>query len=186
MKIGILALQGCVEAHEKHLRVLGAEPLRVRNRKQLENPELSGLILPGGESSTMLKLLEIFDMKQSLRDFASKRPVWGICAGSILMAHKVENPNQESFQFIDLDVRRNAFGRQLDSFTTELAGMREAAFIRAPRFCRVGNNVKVLASYEGEAVWVESGLHMASSFHPELSHETPSPLHTYFVKKCTS
>jgi 5'-phosphate synthase pdxT subunit len=183
MKIGILALQGCVEPHEKHIRALGAEAVQIRTRQGLEDPQVAGLILPGGESSTMLKLLGILDMKQSLRDFAARKPVWGVCAGSILMAQRVENPSQESFGFLDLDVRRNAFGRQLDSFTVPLAGMKEAAFIRAPRFTRVGEALKVLASYKDEPVWVESAMHMASSFHPELAHEVPSPCHQKFYEK---
>lgn len=182
MKIGILALQGCVDPHEKHLRALGVEPVRVKTRKALEDPELQALIIPGGESGTMLKLLGIFDMKQSLSDFAAKKPVWGVCAGSILMAKNVENPVQESFGFIDFDVARNAFGRQMDSFTAPIAGMREAAFIRAPRFKRIGKSVEVLAAYKDEAVWIRSGRHMATSFHPELAHEVPSPCHVHFVE----
>ncbi len=186
MKVGILALQGAVEPHKAHLKALGCEPIEIRTRSQLENSDVAGLILPGGESSTMLRLLNTFGMKEALQSFAARKPVWGICAGSILMARSVENPAQESFGFIDLDVRRNAYGRQLDSFTTELAGMKQAAFIRAPQFRRIGPGVKVLASYKGEPVWIEEGKHMASSFHPELAWEKPSPLHRAFVEKLQS
>jgi pyridoxal 5'-phosphate synthase pdxT subunit len=182
-KVGILSLQGAVEPHKEHLRALDCEIVEVRKRAHLEDAALAGLIIPGGESSTMLKLLNIFDMKAALVDFARTRPVWGVCAGSILMAKTVENPAQESFGLIDFDVRRNAYGRQLESFTAELAGMREAAFIRAPQFKRVGSQVKVLAQYEGEPVWIEEGRHMATSFHPELAREKPSPLHKAFVEK---
>jgi len=182
-RVGILALQGAVEPHKAHLIALGCEPVEIRTRAQLEKADFGGLIMPGGESSTMLKLLGIFEMKEALVNYAKTHPVWGICAGSILMAKHVENPDQESFGMIDLDVRRNAYGRQLDSFTTELAGMREAAFIRAPQFKRVGRDVKVLATHNGEPVWVEAGLHMATSFHPELAWEKPSPVHKAFVDK---
>lgn len=183
MRIGILALQGAVDPHKSHLEALSCEPVEVRTLAQLESPNFAGLILPGGESSTMLRLLNIFGMKEALKSYSSTHPTWGICAGSILMAKHVENPEQESFGLIDLDVRRNAYGRQLDSFKAEIAGMREAAFIRAPQFKRVGPGVKVLAEHNSEAVWVEEGLHMATSFHPELAWEKPSPVHQAFVKK---
>jgi pyridoxal 5'-phosphate synthase pdxT subunit len=182
-RVGVLALQGAVDPHKAHLEALGCEFVDVRTRAALEKADFQGLILPGGESSTMLRLLNVFEMKQALVDYSKTHPVWGVCAGSILMAKHVENPEQESFGFIDLDVRRNAYGRQLESFTCELAGMREAAFIRAPQFTRVGPGVKVLAEHGGEPVWVEEGLHMATSFHPELAWETPSPVHQSFFKK---
>jgi len=182
-RVGILALQGAVEPHKAHLLALGCEVVEVRTRDQLERADFGGLILPGGESSTMLRLLNIFDMKDALSAYAATHPVWGVCAGSILMATHVENPNQESFALIDFDVRRNAYGRQLDSFTCEIAGMREAPFIRAPQFKRVGADVKVLACLGDEAVWVDQGQHMATSFHPELAWEKPSPVHRAFVEK---
>jgi 5'-phosphate synthase pdxT subunit len=186
VRVGILALQGAVDPHKQHLKSMGVEPVEVRTLDALRKADFAGLILPGGESSTMLRLLNTFGMKQALADYAKTRPVWGICAGSILMAKNVENPAQESFGFIDLDVRRNAYGRQLDSFTTELAGMREAAFIRAPQFKRVGQGVKVVASHNGDPVWVDQGLHMATSFHPELAWERPSPVHKAFLEKINS
>jgi pyridoxal 5'-phosphate synthase pdxT subunit len=182
MRVGVLALQGCVAPHIPHLEALGLEVELVKTKKQIEDPDLAALILPGGESSTMLKLLTLFDLKKSLEDFAARKPVWGVCAGSILMAKKVENPAQESFAFIDLDVRRNAYGRQLESFITELAGIKDAAFIRAPLFERVGPSVKVIAEHDGHPVWVVSGKHMATSFHPELSSEKPSPCHRAFLE----
>ncbi|MEO5667432.1 MAG: pyridoxal 5'-phosphate synthase glutaminase subunit PdxT [Bdellovibrionota bacterium] len=182
-RVGILALQGAVEPHKAHLEALSCEPVEIRTRADLEKADFGGLILPGGESSTMLRLLNIFGMKEALVAYAKTHPVWGVCAGSILMAHHVENPEQESLDLIDLDVRRNAYGRQLDSFTTELAGMREAAFIRAPQFKRVGSDVRVVASHNGEPVWIDSGRHMATSFHPELAWEKPSPVHVAFVAK---
>ncbi len=180
-KVGVLALQGCVQPHFAHLRAAGAEPVEVRTREDLNS--VDGLILPGGESSTMLKLLNTLGLKQALCDFAARKPVWGICAGSILMAREVTHPQQESFAFMDISVERNAFGRQLESFTTELAGMKDVAFIRAPRIRTLGPGVRVLADLEGEPVWVEEGRHMASTCHPELSPETPSPFHLRFVER---
>jgi 5'-phosphate synthase pdxT subunit len=180
-RVGVLALQGAVQPHFAHLRAAGVEPVEVRTREELAS--VDGLIIPGGESSTMLKLLNILGLKQSLRDFAASKPMWGMCAGSILMAREVSHPAQESFGFMDLAIERNAFGRQLDSFTTEIAGMKDVAFIRAPRIRAFGAGVRILAQFEGEAVWVEEGRHMASTCHPELSLQTPSPFHRHFVEK---
>jgi pyridoxal 5'-phosphate synthase pdxT subunit len=184
VKIGILALQGCVEAHARHLSALGETPVLIRNLAALDPEKISGLIIPGGESTTMLKLLNRFSMIQALKSFAAQRPVWGVCAGSILMAKKVTRPEQTSFDLIDMDVERNAYGRQLESFSRPLAGNSEVAFIRAPRILRVGKNVEVLEKCEGEAVWVRENLAMASTFHPELCPDLPSTLHRYFYDLC--
>jgi len=182
-KIGILALQGCVGPHEKHLRVLGVEPVLVKSADTLLNSNLSGLILPGGESGVMLRLIDRFSMKSALETFAQTFPVWGVCAGAILMADKVFNPEQSSFSFIDVDIERNFYGRQLESFSVPLAGNSEVAFIRAPRVLRVGSSVEVLATYQEDPVWVREGNKMLSTFHPELG-EAPSTLHRYFVELC--
>ncbi len=185
MKIGILALQGCVEPHERHLKALGVDTIQVRRADQLNSDHIAGLIIPGGESTTMLKLLDRFQMTDALKKFSKDRPVWGICAGSILMAAKVSHPEQNSFGMIDMDVERNSYGRQLESFSIPLAGNSEVAFIRAPKILRHGPNVKVIESLEGEAVWVLEGRMMASTFHPELSPAVPSTLHKYFVELCS-
>ena len=184
MKIGILALQGAVEPHLMHLRAAGVDVELLRTSAQLASPDIAGLILPGGESTTMLKLLDRFDMIDPLHRFASEKPIWGICAGSILMAKKVSSPEQRSFSFIDVDVERNSYGRQLESFSVPLAGNSEVAFIRAPRITRVGPDVVVKENFNGDPVWVSEGLHMATTFHPELCPERPSTLHREFVQRC--
>lgn len=186
--IGILALQGCVEPHEAHLEKLGIPHKRVRLPKDLQG--IGGLILPGGESTTMLHLLRVFDMVEAVQKRAKEIPYWGICAGSILMARelvgKSRGPNQISLNIMDIIVERNAYGRQMESFTdgVELGdGSREeATFIRAPKFSAWGKNVRVAGNYGKEAVFLEEGQHMVTAFHPELSQNLF--FHRYFAKKC--
>ena len=174
-RIGVLALQGDFEAHAKALARAGAEPVEVRFADQL--PGLDGLIIPGGESSTMLKLLEIENLLEPLRDFGKQRPIFGTCAGAILLANEVSNPVQQSLGLMDIGVERNAYGRQLESRIANLhpegvEGDLEAVFIRAPIIRRVGDQVKVLARYQGDPVLVEQGKHMVATFHPELTDDT--------------
>ena len=183
-KVGILALQGAVGEHAAVLVELGAEPVEVRRPEHLAS--LDGLVLPGGESTTMSMLLEsaeLFDpLAARLRDGL---PVFGTCAGMILLANDVLDgrPDQRSFAAIDIDVRRNAFGRQVDSFETDLevdglaGGRFPAVFIRAPVVERAGHDVEVLASVDGRPVLCRQGPVMVAAFHPELSgdlrlHET--------------
>lgn len=183
MKLGILALQGCVEPHARHLKALGAQSLFVRLPKDLEG--IRGLILPGGESTTMLKLAQQFGLWEPLREKAKQIPYWGICAGSILMAKTVENPAQDSLGVIDIHVRRNAYGRQIDSFQqdVELSNGRseQAVFIRAPKFVSWGSAVQVAGKVLGEPAFLDDGRHMVTAFHPEL---TPSPwFHEIFLER---
>ena len=183
-RIGVLALQGDFEAHARALTRAGAEPVEVRSADQLRG--LDGLILPGGESSTMLKLLEEEKLLEPLREFGSQRPIFGTCAGAILLANEVSNPIQKSLGLMDIGVERNAYGRQLDSRITRLNpegldGDLEAVFIRAPIIRRVGGDVKVLARYQGDPVLVEQGRHMVATFHPELTDD--SRIHGLFLKK---
>ncbi len=177
-RIGVLALQGAVSPHRAHVEAAGAEFVEVRDEKVLAS--VDGLILPGGESTTMLKLLKAFDMEDALGDYGRAKPVWGICAGAILAAKTVHHPDQRSFGWIDVDVTRNGYGRQLDSFQAELLGD-EVSFIRAPILERVGPDVEVLAAYEGQPVYVRSGHVFLSTFHPELSLRAPSRFHRDFV-----
>jgi 5'-phosphate synthase pdxT subunit len=183
MKVGILALQGAVEPHRDHLKAAGVDVEFVRTRQQLTS-DIAGLIIPGGESTTMLKLLHRFEMVEPLKEFAREKPIWGTCAGSILIAQKVTGPQQESFCFMDIDVERNSYGRQLESFSIPLAGNSAVAFIRAPRITRVGPDVHVLASFKNDPVWVSQGRHMASTFHAELGPDKPSTLHQEFIERC--
>jgi 5'-phosphate synthase pdxT subunit len=182
LHVGILALQGDFEAHARALERAGAEPVLVRTAEELQH--IDGLIIPGGESTTMLKLIDFMDLREPLQGFARMKPVFGTCAGAILLAKEVENPAQESFGVMDLTVERNAYGRQIDSRVATIhmdEGDLEAVFIRAPIIRRTGPGVKVLAEYEGDPVLVEQGRHLVATFHPELTED--SRVHKLFLSK---
>ena len=175
MRIGVLAIQGDYEAHKAVLERLGAEVLLVRKPEQLDS--IDAIIIPGGESSTFLNFLEERGFLQKLGDFVSTKPSFGTCAGAILLAKDVENPPQVSLGALDIRIRRNAYGRQIDSSIQEAAtrlGERplEMVFIRAPKIVATGENVEVLASSNGDPVLVRQGKTMACTFHPELSNDT--------------
>jgi 5'-phosphate synthase pdxT subunit len=182
---GVLALQGDFEAHARILRRAGAEAVEVRTAADLEAAD--GLIIPGGESTTMLKLLREEGMFEALREFGGTRPIFGTCAGAILLAKHVTAPAQESLGLLDIDVERNAYGRQLDSRIATIdapgvdGGELEAVFIRAPIIRRVGPEVRVLARYGGDPVLVEQGRHLAATFHPELTADLR--VHRFFLGK---
>jgi 5'-phosphate synthase pdxT subunit len=188
-RVGVLALQGDFEAHERALQRAGAEAVEVRSAADLEN--VQGLVIPGGESSTMMKLLDQENLLEPLREFGRDRPIFGTCAGAILLASHVGNPPQASLGLMDMEVERNAYGRQLDSRIAHLnpEGLPEsegradleAVFIRAPIIRRVGEGAHVLASYQGDPVLVEQGRHLAATFHPELTDD--SRVHLMFLRK---
>jgi len=180
--IGVLALQGAVEPHRPHVEACGAAFRAVKTPDDFD--AVDGFILPGGESTTMLKLIDLFGLWEPLaRNFATK-PVWGICAGAILMAQTVTSPAQKSFGLLPVTIQRNGYGRQLDSHVAEIHGY-TVSFIRAPILTALGGGVEVLAEHEGAPVWVKSGRYMATSFHPELTLEYPSPMHRMFVGMVT-
>ncbi len=175
LTIGVLALQGAYEAHAQTLRMLGATPKLVRTPEDLAG--VAGLIMPGGESTTMLKFLERNGFFEVLQNFVRTTPTFGTCAGAILLASHVEHPAQKSLGALDITVERNAYGRQIDSTilkaeTTLPGGPLEMVFIRAPRITRLGPGVETLASREGFPVLVRSGHLLAATFHPELSDDT--------------
>jgi 5'-phosphate synthase pdxT subunit len=189
-KIGILALQGDFEAHGRTLASLGADPVFVRSAADLDT--VDGLIIPGGESTTMLKLLRAEDLLAPLAAFGRRRSIFGTCAGAILLAAGVSNPAQEALGLMDIDVERNAYGRQIDSHVARLTpeaefaartypGEMEAVFIRAPVIRRVGPKARILARYQGDPVLVEQGRHLAATFHPELTVD--SRVHEFFLSK---
>jgi pyridoxal 5'-phosphate synthase pdxT subunit len=190
-RVGVLSLQGDFAAHAAALERAGAEALLVREPHQFAT--LDGLVIPGGESTTMLKLLRYEpSLLLSLEDFARRKPVFGTCAGAILMACDVSSPEQDSLAMMDIGVERNAYGRQLDSRVVEIEtddefqqragpGKLEAVFIRAPIIRRVGPDVKVLARYNGDPVLVEQGNRLVSTFHPELTADTR--VHQLFLEK---
>lgn len=187
LRIGVLALQGDFEAHQKALARAGAEALEIRSAEQLQ--DVDGLVIPGGESTTMLKLLNQEHLLEPLREFGERRPIFGTCAGAILLASRVSNPEQESLSLLDIDIERNGYGRQLDSRIARLKpeGLNselEAVFIRAPIIKRVGETAKVLARYNGDPVLVEQGRHLVATFHPELTSD--SSVHRLFLDKISA
>ena len=172
MKIGVLALQGDFDAHRRRLEQLGVDVVLVRKAEQLD--DVDALIIPGGESTTFLKLLGD-DGVRKLREFVHTKPTFGTCAGAILLATEVENPSQQGLGALDMSIRRNAYGRQLESSIRQ--GMfnntpLEMVFIRAPRIERVGQGVEVLAKQGNDPVLVRQDKVMAATFHPELSDDT--------------
>ena len=181
-RIGVLAVQGDYGAHAEALADCGAEPVEVRKPDQLT--DLDGLILPGGESTTILKFLEKMEFFEALGKFGVEKPVFGTCAGAILLAREVRNPTQRSLGLLDAVVERNAYGRQIDSailnVDTALAGgPLEMVFIRAPRLVETGAEVETLAMRDGSPALVRQNRLMAATFHPELS--TDRRVHQMFV-----
>lgn len=176
-KIGVLALQGDFDAHRRRLEELGAQVVLVKRPEQLD--DIDGLIIPGGESGTFLKLLGDAGFEK-LKAFVRLKPTFGTCAGAILLATEVENPSQQGLGALNIRIRRNAYGRQIDSSIREgkiLDGDRhesplEMVFIRAPKISHVGEGVEILATEGKDPVVVRQGRAMAATFHPELSEDT--------------
>lgn len=179
LRVGILGLQGCVTPHIAHLSALDCQAHIVKTEHDIHS--IDALILPGGESTTLLKLIERFALEHALLSHIQKKPTWGICAGSILLASKVTLPQQKSFSALNIEVERNAFGGQKESFVAEVNGEAQA-FIRAPSIRKLGNEVECLARFQGAPVWVIQNRIMATTFHPELGTSRPSSQHRYFVK----
>lgn len=188
MKIGVLALQGDFDAHRRRLEQLGAEVVLVKKPEQLDS--LDGLVIPGGESGTFLKLLGTAGFEK-LKQFVRTKPTFGTCAGAILLATEVENPAQAGLGALNIRIRRNAYGRQIDSsiregkFLRDLEGRLaesplEMVFIRAPKISHIGDGVEVLATEGSDPVAVRQGSAMAATFHPELSDDPR--VHQAFLK----
>lgn len=189
MLIGVLALQGAFREHEKALRACGSdmETRQIRLPGQLEG--LDGLVIPGGESTTMGKLMIQYGLLDPIRDRALKgMPIFGTCAGLIMLAREINGSNQPRLGLMDMLVERNAFGRQVDSFEADIEvpclGPEpfRAVFIRAPYIMRVGPGVEVLAEYKGKIVAARQGKCLAAAFHPELTGDLR--LHRYFLESC--
>ncbi len=189
-RVGILGYQGCIEPHEAIFHKLGVPCVRVRTPDELAT--VDRLILPGGESTTMLRFIKLHKMVEPLKEFATNHPVWGICAGAILAASEVTNPQQESLHLIDIAAHRNFYGSQLDSFTAHLAielcpNPVEAHFIRAPLLAPLAvasqrqEPVRVLGSYNNQPVFFAQGLTWACSFHVELGSDVS--LHQVFISQ---
>jgi 5'-phosphate synthase pdxT subunit len=186
LRIGVLALQGDFARHAQALARCGVEAVEVRKPSELA--DLDGLIVPGGESTTLLRLMEEWQFVPALEKFhAEGRPLFGTCAGAILMAREVEGPRQFSLGLIDIGIERNAYGRQRESF--EAAGEAvldgravplEMVFIRAPRIRSTGAGVQTLARHDGDPVLVQEGRVLVGTFHPELTDD--STVHQYFCR----
>jgi len=181
MIIGVLAIQGDFDAHRKRLEELGAEVVLVRKPEQLD--QIDGLVIPGGESGAFLKIMGEAGFAK-LREFVRLKPTFGTCAGAIMLAREVSNPAQPGLGALDIRIRRNAYGRQVDSSirtgeTTLPGGPMEMVFIRAPRIEQTGPKVEVLARENGDPVVVRQGSAMAATFHPELSND--SRVHSAFL-----
>jgi len=190
MKIGVLALQGDFAAHSEALHELGSEPREVRRPADIR--DFDGLVLPGGESTTMLKLIEEEGFVEPLRAFAAQQPVLATCAGVIILARRVISPEQRSLGVLDLEVERNAYGRQLHSAVRRIdpapsfvertsGGAIEAVFIRAPIIRALGSSVTALACDEERPALIEQGRHLAATFHPELTSDRR--VHRLFLQK---
>jgi 5'-phosphate synthase pdxT subunit len=186
-RIGVLALQGDFDAHRAMLDRLGIENTDIRKNEQLE--DVDGLIIPGGESTTLIKLLHAFDMVEPIKAFyRSGKGIFGTCAGSILVAKDIENSDQFRFGFIDITVVRNGYGRQVDSFEEDF-NVNElgkepvhAVFIRAPRITRCGSGVIILAALGGSPLIAKEKNLLVTTFHPELTDDTR--IHKHFVDTC--
>lgn len=186
IKIGVLALQGAFQKHIEMLKSISIDAYEVRKPADLIG--CAGVIIPGGESTTILKQLWFVELFHALAKFAVDKPLFGTCAGLILMSKEIEsNKEMQPFGLLDVVVERNAFGRQVESFRTKVdltfSGSKPikypAVFIRAPRIRSCGPEVKILATYEGEPILIKEGIHLGATFHPEL---TDDPLiHEFFV-----
>lgn len=175
LTIGVLALQGDYEAHARAFKSSGAQTVLVRKAEELAG--LDGLVIPGGESTTMLKFLEKDGFLEALSEFAAAKPVFATCAGCILLAREVLHPTQRSLGVLDATVERNAYGRQIDSTILTLpaeipGGPLEMVFIRSPRITRVGEGVEVLARRDAFPTLVRQGNVLACTFHPEMTSDT--------------
>lgn len=184
--VGVLALQGAFAKHAEMLHKLGVKVVEVR--KPADLALCDALIIPGGESTTIFKHIRFIELSDAFRDFADSKPVFGTCAGLILMSKEIIGDTMTPFHLLDVSVERNAFGRQAESFYTDIdltlkPGQHtpfQAVFIRAPRIRRVGEQVKVLAEFQGEPVLIQQGQHLGATFHPELTGD--QAVHAYFLR----
>lgn len=188
MKVGVLALQGAVAEHIRSITLAGAEGVPIKKVEQLDG--IDGLIIPGGESTTIGKLMRKYDFMDAIRQFSAQgKPIFGTCAGLIVLAERIQGDKEAHLKLMDITVARNAFGRQRESFETDLPvkGIDEtvrAVFIRAPLILEVGPGVEVLSTYKDEIVTARQGHLLAASYHPELTDDYR--LHQYFVEMVRS
>ncbi len=183
MKIGVLALQGSVEEHIKMLKKCDVEPVLIKSPNQLN--EINGLIIPGGESTTIGKLIKMYGFdKEIKRRYLQGMPVYGTCAGAILLAKEIINSKQPRLALMDISIKRNDYGRQINSFETQLNISNKpfkGIFIRAPVISSIHEGCKILAEHDNKPVLIEQDNLLASTFHPELTNDLT--LHKYFIEK---
>ncbi len=186
-RIGVLALQGAFAKHVERLQASGVKAVEVRQPAQLERCD--GLIIPGGESTTLTKLMRLYDFYEPIRIFAKSHPIMGTCAGLIMVATRVDDTRVEPLGLINITAARNAYGRQIDSFITNVDAPFlgddtpfRTIFIRAPKISDVGPEVEILLEYDGIPIMVRQGHIFALAFHPELSDDLR--IHQYFIKAC--
>jgi len=183
MKVGVLALQGAFREHEKSLKSCGVETCQVRLAENLK--DIDALVIPGGESTTMIRLLVEYNLLDEVKKYAGQgMPIFGTCAGMVLLSKKIENSHQLTLGLMDTVVKRNAFGRQVDSFEADLdikifEKPYRAVFIRAPYISSVGQDVEVIAEYQEKIVMVRQNNLLAVAFHPELTSD--KRVHEYFL-----
>lgn len=192
MKIGVLALQGDFELHQRMIQKIGVETLLVKRASDLDS--CNGLIIPGGESTTFMNLIDKIGLKDAIIRFYQQKPVFGTCAGSIILSKVVVGENRyQTFGAIDVEIKRNAYGRQIDSFVDTVTldpvvdaekSEFEGVFIRAPKILKLGEGVRPLAYHGKDVVMAEQGNVLISTFHPELTDDTR--IHEYFLKKIRS
>lgn len=188
--IGVLALQGAFAKHIEMLKSLSIKTKEVRTPKDLV--ECDALIIPGGESTTISKQIRYIHLEEPIREFAKKKPLFGTCAGLILMSSQVDKGEVQPFKILDVSVERNAYGRQIESFEAEVEVFLDkplrqtfpAIFIRAPKITHCGQEVEVLSQYRNEPILIRQGKHLAATFHPELSGQ--NTIHRYFYKMVRS
>jgi 5'-phosphate synthase pdxT subunit len=184
IKVGVLALQGAVREHIQSLEACGVEAVAIKHKEELK--DVDGLILPGGESTTMRRLIDKYDFMDSLKEFTREgKPMFGTCAGLILLAKNIVGYSEPHLGVMDVTVERNSFGRQVDSFEADLAvkdvaGDFPAVFIRAPHIVEAGENVEILSKHDGRIVLAREGQFLGCSFHPELTDD--HRLTAYFVE----
>ena len=184
MVVGVLGLQGSFDKHQLILSKLGVENINIRYSNELDICD--GLIIPGGESTTMTKELETSDLRESITEFSRTKPIFGTCAGMIMMAAKIDDNRVDPLRIIDMTVDRNDWGRQIFSFTDNVelsfdqGNLFPATFIRAPKVKTFNNDVQSLCEYQDQTVLLTNGKHLACSFHPELGEDTR--IHEYYIK----
>jgi pyridoxal 5'-phosphate synthase pdxT subunit len=183
LQIGVLAIQGGFSKHEESLKAINIKPMEVRYESQLK--DCDALIIPGGESTTISKLLKKYQLNDSIKHFAKEKPIMGTCAGLILMSKNSNDDRVDNLNIINAEVKRNGWGRQIESFSyrLKLKGIDkeiEAVFIRAPKIINLGSEVEVLAEINEEPVFIKQGIHFAATFHPELTNDTT--IHEIFIE----